>query len=146
MFKKHERLQEIELSAAQNAQFFPGAIEWLRELRNSGINTGIFTRNCRVATQHVLKTFNIQVDLVVTREDAQPKPDPAGIIKFLDQWKLQKTELLFVGDFLFDIECGNRAGVKTALFTNGKSPIQDLKPDHFISGYFDFWKQLLPPT
>lgn len=143
--KKLQVLEEIELKAARNAVLLPGAGELLAELRCLGINTGIFTRNCRAVTSHVIACFDLPVDLVVTREDAPAKPDPAGLKKFLDSWNLQHYELLFVGDFRFDIDCGKKAGVKTALFTNNGEVDADLDPDHVIHEYSSFWRVLRKP-
>lgn len=77
--------------------------------------------------------------MTVTREDAPAKPDPTGIRKFLTHWDLDAHELLFVGDFRFDVECGKAAGVRTALFTNGREVQDSLNPDHIISSYERFW-------
>lgn len=140
--EKLSKLQEIEIHASKRALPFGGVLDLLQELRNLKISTGIFTRNCRAATKHAIESFSLQIDMIVTREDAPPKPDPAGIEKFLTKWNLQKHELLYVGDFRFDIECGKLAGVKTALFTNGQEYQNDLQPDHFISCFSLFWKQL----
>lgn len=52
--------------------------------------------------------------------------------------------MLFVGDFKFDIDCGKAAGIKTALFTNGKFADQSLAPDYVINSYHDFWQSIRP--
>ncbi len=135
---KHKRLEEIEVEAARSAILFPGVSELLVELKNYKIKTGIFTRNCRAVVNLVVKNFNLDFDMLVTREDAPAKPDPAGIRKFLSHWGIDKHELLFVGDFRFDIECGKKAGVKTARFTNGLEPEADWAPDHIFHDYSKF--------
>lgn len=101
---------------------------------------GIFTRNCKSATQIALGALNVSFDMIVTREDAPPKPNPLGLKKFLSTWSIQGGELLFVGDFRFDIECGKQAGVRTALFTNG-ADISDSHDANFVlKDFSDFWK------
>ncbi|MBK8202506.1 MAG: HAD hydrolase-like protein [Bdellovibrionales bacterium] len=59
---------------------------------------------------------------------------------------MDKTQLLFVGDFKFDIDCGKAAGIKTALFTNGKVADQSLNPDYIIHSYSDFRSSILLNT
>lgn len=140
--EKLKRLQEIEIHAAKKAEAFDGVLDLLQELKNLKISTGIFTRNCRAATQHSISSFRQQIDMIVTREDAPPKPDPTGLGKFLAKWGIQKHELLYVGDNRFDIECGKLAEVRTALFANGLEYPADLQPDHFISCYSTFWEQI----
>jgi HAD superfamily hydrolase (TIGR01549 family) len=139
---KMQRLEEIELHAAEKAQPFNGVSRLLTELKEKSVNIGILTRNCRRATDHVIRAHAFDIDLSITREDAPPKPDPAGIEKFLASWKIQRTELLFVGDFRFDIECGRNAGVRTALFTNNGPPTESLTPDHVVKDFTSFWQSL----
>lgn len=138
---KQRRLAELELQAAREARPFPGTIKVLRELRELKIHIGILTRNCRLATEHVIESSGMVIDMVVTREDAPPKPDPAGLQKFLHHWKVANHDLLFIGDFRFDIECGKRAGVRTALFTNGQQPSENWDPDYVIHHFHEFWER-----
>lgn len=140
--ERHARLEKIELEVAKLATPIPGAINLLNRLQNAGIRTGIFTRNCKSVTDYVAKNLGINVHKTLTREDGPPKPDPTGLRNFLSEWNLNAPELLFVGDFKFDIECGKRAGVKTALFTNGQQSLNDWQPDHIISDYSVFWENL----
>ncbi|MBI2521034.1 MAG: HAD family hydrolase [Bdellovibrio sp.] len=141
--EKYQKLQEIEIQAARQAIPFSGALKLLHDLRERDIRVGIFTRNCRVATQYVIESFGMDIDMTITREDAPAKPNPTGLKRFLARWCLEKHELLFVGDFRFDIECGMNAGVQTALFTNSKKGLESLNPDHIISNYENFWECLL---
>lgn len=140
--QKLQTLEALEIDAAKNAVPFHGVLELLQELRLRKISIGILTRNCRAATQQAIQAFRAHIDMIVTREDAPPKPNPAGLRKFLSQWNLQGHELLFIGDFRFDIECGRTAGVKTALFTNGAEYPGDLQSDHIIPSYSAFWERI----
>lgn len=140
---KLRRLEEIEVEAARRSTPFPGVQRLLGDLRAKGILTGILTRNCRAATGQAIGLHQMAIDLIVTREDAPAKPDPSGLRKFLAEWSLAAEELLFVGDVHFDIECGKRAGVRTALFTNGGDGRSDLLPDHIFADYAGFWGGIL---
>jgi len=142
--EKLQRLQDIEVEAAQKAVPFPGVLHLLEDLNEREIPVGIFTRNCRVAALHVVDNFRMTINMVITRDDAPAKPDPSGLQKFLAQWNLEGENLLFVGDFRFDIECGKRAGVRTALFTNGGDVAEDLEPDYIVHHYSAFWECIRP--
>ncbi len=136
---KLAELEQIELQAARNSDLYAGVLPLLEELRSKRIKLGIFTRNCSSVVRQITGKFKMKIDLVVTRDDGPPKPNPAGFKKFLETWNLMGHELLFVGDVYHDIDCGKQAGVKTALFTNGNSITNsNLKPDHQILGYDDF--------
>ena len=135
---KLTELEQIELDAAKTAVPFSGVLSLLEELRLKGTKLGIFTRNCSSVTHYIVKAFEMKIDLIVTRDDGPPKPDPTGIKMFLAQWNIEGHELLFVGDVRSDIECGQSVGVRTALFTNGKKHDETWGPDHVFSDYSMF--------
>lgn len=142
--EKLSKLEAIEAEAAQSSILFPGVIEAIELAKSKGVRTGIFTRNCSVAVDIVLEKFDLEFDMVVTRNDAPAKPDPTGLLLFVERWSLDKSQLLFVGDFKFDIDCGRAAGIKTALFTNGAIVDQTLLPDYIVHNYDDFCSSFLP--
>lgn len=137
--EKLARLERIEQDAAAKATPMAGVQQLLSDLRGRRIPLGIFTRNCRSATALALPALQSKFDLIVTREDAPAKPDPTGLQMFLQKWAIAKDELLFVGDFRFDVECGHKAGVKTAIFTNGDAGAETYGAHHVIHSYEQFW-------
>ena len=139
---KHEALKQIELDAARGATLFPGVHDLLKVLHLKDVRLGIFTRNCTAVTQYLVEAFRLRLDLVITRDDAPPKPDPTGVLMFLSQWNIASHELLFVGDAPSDIECGKSAGVKTGLFTNSRAHNEGLQPHHIFPDYSQFLKQV----
>ena len=140
--KKLKRLEEIEVEAAGKAAVFPGVIELIQLLHETQARVGIFTRNCRAATTRVVETLGLDIHMIVTREDAPAKPDPEGLQKFLTAWDIEKQDLLYIGDFHFDIDCGKALGVKTGLFTNGLPAALGLEPDLVIVDYRHFLDEL----
>ena len=82
------------------------------------------------------------MDIVIAREDARPKPDPDGLLKCIDKWSLKPEQLLYMGDFRFDIECGKNAKTKTAYFTNGLDPADDFGADYIVKNFGDFFDVL----
>jgi phosphoglycolate phosphatase-like HAD superfamily hydrolase len=52
----------------------------------------------------------------VAREDAPPKPDPAGLHAIRARWDAATDDVLYVGDYLFDLEAGRNAGIRTLLY------------------------------
>jgi phosphoglycolate phosphatase-like HAD superfamily hydrolase len=93
----------------------------LAELASRQIRTAVFTRNARQMALATLDRLGLHVDLVIAREDAPPKPDPAGIWKVCENWALDRREVAMVGDYAFDIEAGRRAGVWTVLYASGRT-------------------------
>jgi phosphoglycolate phosphatase-like HAD superfamily hydrolase len=66
----------------------------------------------------VLDRLGLRFDAVVTREDAPPKPAPEPVWLACRRMGLSPSDVLFVGDFEFDMLAGRRAGVRTVLLRN----------------------------
>ena len=137
---KHEKLKDIELEAALKGELFPGVPETLSLIKEKGIGLGLLTRNCREVVDQVSEKFGLSFDLSIAREDSIPKPDPDGLYKIAKKLECEAEELIYIGDFQFDIECGKRAGAKTGLFTDGRE-----LPDHFGADFvFGHYQEFFP--
>lgn len=115
-------LERHEADAAQRAVPTPGIAELLGRLRSSGVHAGVLTRTARRFALTTLARTGLCCDPVLGREDAPPKPNPAGIWQICDYWGLRPEQAAMIGDYWFDIEAGRRAGVRTALYTAGREP------------------------
>ncbi|MCB9638482.1 MAG: HAD family hydrolase [Myxococcales bacterium] len=141
--RKEQLLEEMEVEFAGGATLMPSVSRMFESLKAAGVRLGIFTRNCRAATERVLSMYALPADLVLTREDALPKPHPDGLLRFLSRWGLEPDQLLFVGDFRFDIECGRRAGVQTAYYARGEREFDDFGADMVIHDYAAFTEEMV---
>ena len=54
--------------------------------------------------------------------NAAPKPDPAGVQLIAERWGLPSHEIIVIGDYLFDLQAGRRAGMRSVLFAPGECP------------------------
>ena len=115
-------LRAHEHRGALSATLMPGARELVAELDRRGIPQAILTRNSREMTELALGRLALSFDQVLTREDAPPKPDPAGLLHICRSWKFDVAEVLFVGDFQFDLLAGRRAGITTVLYAPDGPP------------------------
>jgi HAD superfamily hydrolase (TIGR01549 family) len=121
---RHERM------ASENAEFNRGARDLLDHVAGRSLRSGILTRNSEQSTRRVIARLSIRVDGVITRDTGLPvKPDPAGILRLAEQWRIDSGEVLMVGDYLYDVEAGQRAGSLTCLVTNGQEPGYECRPD-----------------
>jgi len=123
----NEILDQAEMTAA--SQSFPndGAEDLLTWLRHKGILMGIITRNGLAPVIKALENFKHftvdDFDVVISRENTiRPKPHPDGVNLALAQLGVVKEEMLLVGDYRFDIEAGNSAGVMTVLLQEKNNP------------------------
>jgi phosphoglycolate phosphatase-like HAD superfamily hydrolase len=111
------RLDAIELDLAGQARAAPSAGELLAELGARRVSLGILTRNSRENALTTLRAAGLAEffapDDVIGRDEAEPKPSPAGIRRLLSQWNGAPAGTVMVGDYLFDLLAGRRAGVHT---------------------------------
>jgi len=132
-------LESIELEAASLAEPNEGAEECVRALRSLAVPLGIITRNCRTSVDVTISRLGRiskrDFSVIVCREDAPPKPDPAGVLLSARLMGIDVSSLLLVGDFRFDVLAGRAAGALTALVTNcAPCPWQnDPAPDWIVS-------------
>ncbi len=119
-----EIVERHEWAGVQRAIPFPGAREFLEELAALGWRQAVLTRNSRQAARETLARFGWQFAPVLGREDAPPKPHPEGIRRILENWGFETEQVIFVGDFHFDMLAARRAGVKRVLYA-GKHAVDD---------------------
>jgi HAD superfamily hydrolase (TIGR01509 family) len=123
-------IRRHELAAAETARLTPGVAAFLELLAARGVRRAVLSRNMREAVEKVLRRCGIAFDIVLAREDAPYKPSPEGLWQICAAWGLAPAEVLMVGDYLYDIEAGRRAGTRTALVTHGRdlsfAPLADV--------------------
>jgi len=131
---KHAWLLEHERELAVASKPASGAIELVRELAGRGYRLGILTRNARELAHVTLEAIGIadcfHVDDVLGRDEAPPKPDPGGLLKLADAWKVAPSQMVMVGDYQFDLACGKAAGTHTVLVNLPENPWPDLTDWH----------------
>ncbi len=110
-----KRIAEKEREAANSAELMPGAKELLEYCKQNGIKVVVITRNSEAAAQRTLEVLGIGVDLLIARDHADPKPSPESLFLAMNHFGIKPHEMAFVGDYLYDIQAGNAAGVKTVL-------------------------------
>jgi HAD superfamily hydrolase (TIGR01509 family) len=108
-------LERHETAAAVEAEPMDGILPFLAWMDARDLRRGIVTRNSRKSVDVVLTRLGLRFDAVVTREDAPPKPAPDPVLLACRRMGLPTSEVLFVGDFEFDMLAGRRAGVRTVL-------------------------------
>ena len=107
-------LRRHELAGARRATPIPGVEGFLALLHRRALKTAILSRNSRESTRLALRCLEYPFDPVVAREDARPKPAPDGIHAILAAWDVAVHEVILIGDYLFDLQAGRRAGVGPA--------------------------------
>lgn len=104
---------KYELKAAEETSLKPNVKETLREIKNSGVKTGLFTINNRYVTELILNRNSIAeyFNAVVTREDTPKiKPYAEHFLTVIDLLEVEPKETLVIGDTIYDFQAPKRLG------------------------------------
>ncbi|WDY58645.1 HAD family hydrolase [Pseudomonas sp. PSKL.D1] len=131
---KHAWLMRHERDLALASRAATGAVELVRELAGRGCRLGILTRNARELAHVTLEAIGLAdcfaVEHVLGRDEAAPKPSPDGLLKIADAWGVSPGEMVMVGDYRFDLDCGRAAGARTVLVNLPDNPWPELVDWH----------------
>lgn len=113
----NKKLDDMEYLIAEKATPQPHAEELLRKLHQNKITLGIVTRNGHGIAKATLKACGLEDyftdETIISRDCAMPKPAPDGVELILSRWGANAQSAVMVGDYLFDLEAGKRAGTST---------------------------------
>ncbi|PLX71043.1 MAG: HAD family hydrolase [Denitrovibrio sp.] len=128
-FAGSEKLSEEMLTFAAQTNFRkflplmepnPEVYETLDKLSSIGHTLTVLT-NRGISLAYLLEHFDMgkYFALCVTTNDvAKPKPDPEGLYKIIDNYKADKSDLVFVGDSFTDYHAAKAAEVPFVAFEN----------------------------
>jgi len=125
-------LERHEKTAAETCRLNEGVRELLRVIHSLGLKAALLTRNSAATVRTVLKRHGLSFDTVISREDAPPKPSPEPLHIIAERIGVSPRNMLMVGDYRHDVECGANAGAVTALL---RTPIRDrfdASPDYEV--------------
>lgn len=133
-----EMVHDYEIRSSQDSTWVEGARELIACLRAKSLPLAILTRNIPEAAQITINRLDIDIELVLTRHDAEPKPHPEGILLICQQWQLAPADILYVGDYLFDLQTAQNAGSRCALYFPETVPDYGQQADMVVSCYHSF--------
>lgn len=122
-------LHRHEESAAARSTLNPGCRELLDWLGEMNLATALITRNSRASVLTVLSRHELQLRLLITRDDAPPKPDPAPLLLACREMGLPTSAVWMVGDGVYDVEAGNATGIRTVWISHGRNRSFEARPD-----------------
>jgi HAD superfamily hydrolase (TIGR01509 family) len=124
------KLDQFEAEAAARSVPNAGSEELIGFLKRRHVKIAVITRNTLASVQRSMENFKHTTledfDFLLTREaDIEPKPSPEGVYLAAEKVGVSPAECMLVGDFIFDLEAGKNAAVKTVWL---KNPF--VTPDH----------------
>jgi len=139
-------VQATELDAAREAELFPFTRPLLAGLRESGVKTGVLTRNSTAAVKRVFPDITTCCDVFMAREDApRVKPHPDHALALLQRLDVAPAAALLVGDHPIDVETARRAGTGAAAVVSGHATREELAaaaPDFLAADCRELVEQL----
>lgn len=133
---KRAWLHEHERGLAQASRPANGAVALVRSLAVRDCRLGILTRNLRELALLSLEAIGLADCFdpadVLGREDAPPKPDPAGLRCLAEHWAVDPNQLTMVGDYAYDLMCARAAGAQAVLVNLPLNHWPDLADWHFV--------------
>ena len=113
-------LHDLEMELAFDAKPQPDAVAVLDSLVDKGKQLAILTRNGEEIGHATLKAAGLDRyfsrETLIGRDTCAPKPLPDGVYHLLDYWGAEKDSTVIIGDFLYDIQAGFDAGIRTVHF------------------------------
>ncbi|MDR1592620.1 MAG: HAD family hydrolase [Prevotellaceae bacterium] len=109
---------------------YTGIVPMLMGLQLLGVRLAIASNKYHVITEqmvpHFFPTINFET-VIGQRDNIPPKPDPAIVEDIHQRTKVAKSDTLYVGDTVIDIETARNAGLDMAAVTWGFRPKAELK-------------------
>lgn len=121
-----------------HATLYPGIADLLADLEKRRVPSAIATSKGRIGVLRTLDRLGIldRFFIVISDDDVErKKPDPEMVFKACEAGGHMPAEALVVGDSVFDMEMGRRAGAQTCGVTWGNQTRDQLatqQPTHVV--------------
>lgn len=116
----------------------PGIEALISSLHQAGVPLAVYSgANQRSATMRIGHTGLLKYfDVVLGGDEVERhKPDPEGLFRLLDHFRVAPESTIYIGDMVVDILAGKAAGMRTAAVTWGFNETEKLRaaaPDYLI--------------
>ncbi len=108
---------------------YPGVVETLHELKQRGVNLGILSNKFDAGVEAAVNRYMPNIfDAVHGESENYPrKPDPAGLLRMMDEMNVNPDHTLYVGDSSGDITTAHQADLFALGVTWGYHDGESLK-------------------
>ena len=125
----------------------PGSADVLSYLNESGFGIAVSSSNPNERIRMILKRFRLDeyVDVIIGRDDVEKgKPDPDLVTEAAKRLGVPTANCTYVGDSVYDVIAGRRAGSRTVFFVSRPIRIESLevRPDRVVYALVDL-KQIV---
>lgn len=141
-------LHHYGLAPNEGGYVFPGVEQTLKTLADAGHELAVCTNKPHEPTIQVMEAYGIAgfFDVIVGGDDVENrKPHPDHLLETVRRLKLDKDDVVFVGDSENDIQASVAADIRSVLLTYGYSslPHESLGADVIIDAFPDVTDAIL---
>lgn len=144
--KFYKRVDLLISEQISHPPLFNNVIGVLNKLVENNIKLSIVSSSSQKNIREDLRNkgiFNLFIPIITGDDVSVLKPDPEGILKVIDYFKLPKENFLMIGDSKKDIMAAKNAGIKSCLFYPIQSEkyykynnlVEKYKPDFVIKDF-----------
>lgn len=141
---------EVELETVGLSKTFECSLEVLQKIHSKGLKTGLLTRGCREYAVTACRICGIisEIDEIVARDDypiEEAKPSGKAMEHMAAKLGVRPSEILFLGDHLFDYQCAQEAGADFLPVLSGvydAKDWEDLELKNYIGSVNDFCRSI----
>lgn len=127
-------------------KLFDNAFEIINKLYLDGYKLAIVTSKNKEMCLKSLKKFNLDklFSFIITCESVKnPKPNPEGMLKVLDYFKINCNEAISIGDSEYDYLAARGANIPSILLTMCKRVYKNkINPLSYINNYLDLYREI----
>lgn len=120
---------------SERVQVFDQIKETLYELKKEKYNLGIVTSKNNDEMKNEFDRFELNhfFDVVVTASDTKKhKPDSQPILKALEKFNVPKSEAVYIGDSIYDLQAAKNSGIWFGLAEWGAQKHHDYSSADFV--------------
>lgn len=120
----------------ENVKLYPGILRVLKQTHSAGMRHAILSSNSPENIQACLKANGISEYFEFTAGCFKLLGKARGIKRVIKQHKLQKKEVLYIGDEVRDVAAAHKAGIDVAAVSwgiNDWNTLADAEPTHQVS-------------
>ena len=123
-YSKHYRSEDHN-----PCDFFPGVLETLRELRDTGYQLAVATGKSRAGLNRVLKALDMEDFFHSSRcaDETLSKPHPLMLEELLSEFGVSADQAVMVGDTEFDMQMAENAAMPRIAVSYGAHHIDRLR-------------------
>jgi phosphoglycolate phosphatase len=117
---------------------YPGISDLLQSLQKLGIQLAVASNKYQQGTEDLIQNFFPEIEFVAVfgqRENIPVKPDPTIVSDILAIAKVEKANVLYIGDSGVDMQTAQNAGIDAAGVTWGfrsRAEMEQFLPKYFV--------------